>query len=487
MGKKKNKEKIKVEGLGSSITQVTGSCFSIEYPTKQGNDNILIELGMAQGSKTLLEDYNLNQRMVESIEFNKYKAIFMLHVHCDHIGLMPSAVCNGFKGKFIGTYENKLLSEKMLLDSAFIIDKNINYFNSKCGQNKKHLYTEQDVYLMMNNFDVYSKHEIHKLDDNLSFRFINNGHTVGSTQLELFFTLPSNRVKKLIVTSDLGNNINCKLQPFVTENEICTKANAMIIESTYGSSDRSFNKETAIEERRDLIKRIRRITRNKHKVLIPCFSYNRCQSMLCFLYDNFKDDDKFKDVAVIIDSKLTQEINYVYTHILKDKDLEYWQEVLKWKNLKQLKEYKDSEEYMNKKDTPMVVLSSSGMISAGRSITWTERILENKNDAILFIGYCSENTIGSKVLNDKLKTVEISNKNYEKRCEIKKYSSFTSHAQQKDLIQYMKQINCQDIYLHHGDKQSKLELKEKSKEELYKIGKTTNIHIIDANNNTFYI
>lgn len=484
---KKTKERIKVEGLGSSINQVTGSCFSIEYPTSKGINKILVELGMAQGSKTLLEDYNLNQRVIDSIEFEKYKAIFMLHIHADHIANMPAAMCNGFKGRFISTYENKLLSEKMLLDSAFIIDKNVSYFNAKQGLKKEHLYKEQDVYLMMNKFDTYSKHEVHELDDNLSFRFINNGHTVGSTQLELFFTLPSNRVKKLIVTSDLGNSINCKLQPFVTENEICTKANAMIIESTYGSSERGFNKDTAIEERRDLIKRIRRITRNKHKVLIPVFSYNRCQSMLCFLYDKFKDDEKFKDVSVIIDSKLTQMINNVYTQILEGDDLEYWQEVLRWKNLKQLKEYKDSEEYMNKKDTPMVVLSSSGMISAGRSVTWTERILENKNDAILFIGYCSENTVGHKVMNPKFKTVEIGNKIYDKNCEIKRYTSFTSHAQQKDLINYMKQINCQDIYLHHGDKESKIELQEKAKEELYKIGKTTKIHIVDENNNEFYI
>lgn len=487
MGKKKNKERIKVEGLGSSISQVTGSCFSIEYPTKNGTNSILIELGMAQGSKTLLDDYNINQRIVESIEFEKYKAIFMLHIHCDHIGLMPSAMCNNFKGRFIGTYENKLLSERMLLDSAFIIDKNVNYFKSKQGMIKQHLYTDQDVYLMMNRFDIYSKHEIHKLDDNLSFRFINNGHTVGSVQLELFFTLPSSKIRKLLVTSDLGNSINCKLQPFVTDNEICKTANAVLIESTYGSSDRGFNKKMAVEERRDLIKRVRRITRNRHKVLIPCFSYNRCQSMLCFLYDNFKDDEKFRDTMVIIDSKLTQEINNVYRNILTGEDLEYWNEVLRWRNLKQLKEYKESEEYMNKKDTPMVVLSSSGMISAGRSVTWTERILENKNDAILFIGYCSENTIGNKVQNPKFRTVEIGNKEYEKKCEIKKYSSFTSHAQQSDLIQYMKQINCQDIYLHHGDKSAKLELKEKGKEELYKIGKTTKIHIIDEENNTFYI
>lgn len=406
----------------------------------------------------------------------------------DHIGMVGSLAPNGFNGRIISTYENKCLVERLLLDSAFIIDKNFKYLQSRGHLiNRRQLYTEQDVYLAMNMFDVYKKNEIHKFDDNLSFRYINNSHVVGATQLELFFTLPSSRVRKLLITSDLGNSINSKLQPFVTETEICTTANAMIIESTYGSSERSFSKQDAIDERRDLIQRIKRITRGRNRVLIPCFSYSRSQSMLSFLYDNFKDDKKFGDTMVIVDSRLTHEINNVYSHILEGDDLRYWQDVLAWNNIKFVKEYKDSQMYMAKKNTPMIILSSSGMISAGRSVLWTEALLESKSDGILFIGYCGANTIGHKVMNSEFKTVEIDNKTYEKKCEIKRYSTFTSHAQQKDLVNYMKVINCQDIYLQHGDIKSKLELQSKAKEELYKIGKTTKIHVLNENNNVFFL
>lgn len=80
MGKKK-KEQVKVESIGNSTTNVCGSCFSITYPTKQGDKKILVELGMYQGGRTVLEDYNMNQRLIDSINYKDYSALIILHGH----------------------------------------------------------------------------------------------------------------------------------------------------------------------------------------------------------------------------------------------------------------------------------------------------------------------------------------------------------------------------------------------------------------------
>ena len=95
---------------------------------------------------------------------------------------------------------------------------------------------------------------------------------------------------------------------------------------------------------------------------------------------------------------------------------------------------------------------------------------------ICFCGYCSPNTIGGKILNgDKMIDFQ-DHKGVKIISDIKRYYTFSSHAQQEDLIDYIKQMptSCK-IVLHHGDENAKQELLIKSKEELSKINKTTKI------------
>ena len=55
---------------------------------------------------------------------------------------------------------------------------------------------------------------------------------------------------------------------------------------------------------------------------------------------------------------------------------------------------------MVKKDQPMIIISSSGMVENGHSKSWAKALLPCKNDAIYFIGYCGKNTLGNKIQNE---------------------------------------------------------------------------------------
>ena len=78
-------------------------------------------------------------------------------------------------------------------------------------------------------------------------------------------------------------------------------------------------------------------------------------------------------------------------------------------------------------------------------------------------------------IQETLDKVEIEGSVCLKRCTIKKFSSFSSHSSQRDLISYMKQCNCQTIVLVHGDDDAKEELKLKAQEELSKMNRTTKV------------
>lgn len=173
---KRNKNKVIVEIIGANKHQVTGSSTLVSIPLKEGGyKRILIELGGNQTNQDLYTEYLRNKEIIDAVPHNEIDYVFALHSHADHIMNLPSLIPNGFKGRLIVNEANEKLLTPMLLDSAFIMGKNVKSINNK-GKNVKSLYSEEDVYLLMNKCDIYSMNEIHKIDDVLSFQFINAGH-----------------------------------------------------------------------------------------------------------------------------------------------------------------------------------------------------------------------------------------------------------------------------------------------------------------------
>lgn len=70
MSKKKNKEnKIRLSCIGSSVTQVTGSAWRLQYRLDNGEfETQQIECGLPQGSPTILEQYNDMKRMSDAVK-----------------------------------------------------------------------------------------------------------------------------------------------------------------------------------------------------------------------------------------------------------------------------------------------------------------------------------------------------------------------------------------------------------------------------------
>lgn len=483
---KKHKNKIIVTAIGNSKEDVTGSCFAIEYSLDNGNrDLILLECGAIQTNR-IQDDYIANKKMVENIPFNLASALFVCHSHADHIANIPSGITRGFQGKIISNYANSEIMKPMLLDGAFIHNRNVASLNNK-GKKFEPLYDESDTYSMLSKIEVYEENEIHRLNSNLSFRFTPNNHSVGACQLELFIKKPSGRVVKIAYTSDLGSDMNMKFRPYSKTRENISKANLLLIESTYGEQSRSFTKKDAEKESKELLELIKHQVYSGHRILIPSFSYDRAQSLMTFIYDNFKDDKKFKKVKVIVDSRLLNTINEVYRSVLDGEMLDKWNEVMSWKNFIFIDEYKRTEIMAMDKDSPYIILSSSGMMSGGHVTTYAKSILPNKHDCIAFVGYCSPSTLGGKIQQEDKKSVNIDGVNIPIRCEVKVFHTFTGHAMACELISYMKGINCDSIYLHHGSRPAKEQLKFNAEEAFLFSGISKKVRILDKKNNQIYL
>ena len=151
--------------------------------------------------------------------------------------------------------------------------------------------------------------------------------------------------------------------------------------------------------------------------------------------------------------------------------------MFEWDNIRLIKTIEESQGCVAD-DQPKIIVSSSGMLTQGRSILYLKKILPKSNCCIITCGYMAEGTLGWKIKNNSsLKTVTIDKKKYKNRCNIKSLGSFSSHMQFEQLCEYYTNIakdGCGTIWLVHGD-DYKTELKEELEKNISKISKTTKV------------
>jgi len=463
MGKKK-KSKIKISFIGNNSVSVTGSMILIETEYK----NILLECGMIQNSNSI-KDYKDNAKhflfKTKNIDY-----VFINHAHIDHMGLLPKLIKYGFNGKIITTNITSKLLKPMLKDSANIIRKDAEYISKKRGKNFEPYYNEDDVYSILNLVESYDYGIIHKLDENTSFRFLHNAHIIGACQLELFLKTSTGHIEKILYTSDLKGSQNKNY--YVEDTEYCTKANIVISECTYGADEKNVNasRNKDLEKIKTVVNQV--CLMDKGRILIPVFSLSRSQQILTDLYMLYGEDKDFK-IPVIVDSPLIWEITKVYKDALQGEHRELFEKVCNWENVRFIKDYNESKNCVSDK-SPKIVLSSSGFLSFGRSVSYLKEFISDIKCHILFVGYSSNNSIASKIKNGQ-KLINIEGKSYKNKCSITCLNSFSSHIHKNELINYLKNIQTDKYYLVHGEMQGKIEFKESLEEELNKLCKSSKV------------
>lgn len=469
MGKKKN-NKVKISFIGGNSYQVTGSMILIETEYK----NILLECGMIQSSNSIL-DYKENAKSFP-FKSRNIDYVFLGHAHIDHIGRLPKLVKDGFQGKIITTEITSKLMKPMLKDSCNIIRKDADYISKKRSIDYEPFYNEDNVYDTLNLTYIYDYGIINKLDENTSFKFLHNSHIIGACQIELFLKTSTGHIEKILYTSDLKGLKNKNY--YVEDTEFCTKANVVISECTYGADNKNVNnnREKDLEKIKTVVNQV--CLMDKGKILIPVFSLSRAQEILTDLYILFSNDNKF-NIPIILDSPLIWEITKAYKDALQGEHLELFEKVCNWGNVRFIKDYNESKICLND-NSPKIVLSSSGFLHKGRSILYLKEYISDSKSHILFVGYSPPNSIASRIKKGQ-KTITIEGKSYKNRCSITVLNSFSSHIGQVELLNYLKNINADKIYLVHSDEESKLRFKELLEKELSKMSKTTRVIATNKN------
>jgi metallo-beta-lactamase family protein len=99
-----------------------------------------------------------------------------------------------------------------------------------------------------------------------------------------------------------------------------------------------------------------------------------------------------------------------------------------------------------------VVISASGMCEQGRILHHLRNSIEDPRNAVLITGFQAENTLGRKLV-QKQAEVKIFGEPMRVRAEIQSLDSLSAHADQKDLLEWIKPLapGLRKVFLVHGE------------------------------------
>lgn len=475
--KSRKSSKVKVSFIGQNATGVTGSSILLEFK----DTKILLELGMSQES-TMLNNYRNNESFINSVNFKDIDYIILCDSHVDHSALIPAAFRKHFDGYVIMTPNAARVTKHLMEDCAHIMEKDVEYMKKVKGTATKVFYDGADIKSTFENVIEVPLNVVTKLRDSIEIEYLRNNHNIGSASLAIYFTEKSGRKKKLFYSSDLGNV--AQKMPFTrTELDFCKTADVAIFESTYGvKPERVLNGNDRRSELFQLKNALVDTIVNKSgTVICPVFAFQRSQQFLKHLKTIMDKEPLLCDVPVIVDGRLMQNLNKEFLQMLEGEQLAEFEEIMNWHNLIRITNFEETTGVLND-PRPKIIVASSGMASNGKVVAYLEKFVGKTNTLLVFNGYCSQNSLGHKLL-EKLEDpekayIKIGDRTLHYRASIMRMYTFSSHMQYDDLIDMVCKMNVsKGIYLVHGDTKSKQSLLEGIEERLQQKNKTTQVKI----------
>lgn len=427
--------------------EVTGSCHFLEV----GNTKVLIDCGMEQGN-------NVYQNAELPVGYHEIDYVLLTHAHIDHAGMLPWIHARGFKGRVITTYATADLCNIMLKDSAHIQEMEAEWKNRKArraGRTEvEALYTMEDAENVLKHFEGVAYGQVFKLNDNLTLRFTDVGHLLGSASIEIWAAEGASK-KKIVFSGDIGN----KNKPLIRDPQYIADADYVVMESTYGNR----NHKKDINHVDSLARIIQETLDRQGNVVIPAFAVGRTQELL-YLIRHIKEEKLVKGhdaFEVYVDSPLAVEA----THVFKDNIMECYDDETKalvekginpidFPGLK-LSITSEESKNINFDLTPKVIISAAGMCDAGRIRHHLKHNLWRAECSVVFAGYQAEGTLG-RLLQDGAQTVKIFGEEIDVRAHVETMDGISGHADRDGLITWISAFEKKPDYVFvvHGSEES---------------------------------
>lgn len=425
--------------------EVTGSCTLLEV----GGRYSLVDFGMPQG-------IDVFENAPLPVEPAMIDNLFLTHAHVDHSGYIPLLYKNGFRGQVFATRETCDLCEIMLRDCAYIQESEANFKSRKSRRAGRGvvepLFSLEDAEGALKLFRGIAYDDKIQISENISLRFTDVGHLLGSACIELWL-YEDGVEKKLVMSGDVGNTN----QPIINDPKTVEGCDCLVVESTYGNRVHEKKREDTVEL---LASYIQSTLDKGGTLLIPSFAVGRTQELLYFIRDIknrglVKGHDNF---PVYVDSPLANEATSIYMQCSTDCFDDEIMAVMKrgenplvFPGLKTFVTIEESKR-LNSDQSPKVIISASGMCEAGRVCHHLKYNLWKQNCTVLFVGYQAEGTLGRRIL-DGAESVKIYGDEIAVNARIESLAGISGHADRDGLVDWIDRMEHKPdiVFVNHGE------------------------------------
>ena len=442
--------------------EVTGSKHFIRI----NGQLIQIDCGAFQGRRSEADKKNRTW----SFNAEEVHDVVLTHAHFDHSGLLPLLPKKGFQGNIYTTPASRDLASLILMDSAHLQARDIEYLRKKAKKkgatlNREPLYNEREVADVLTRFVTLSYHRPISLGEGLRCEFYDAGHILGSS-VTVMTVSQNGKSLSIGFSGDLGR----KNLPILRDPEPIPPVDYLIMESTYGNRLHDPIEDAA----QKLAEVINRTIDRRGKIIIPAFAVERTQELVYFIH-LISDEGLIPKVPVYVDSPMATNATSIfrvhqecYDEETRQAFLDHHQNPFGFNELNYVSSTEESKR-LNTLKEPAIIISASGMCESGRILHHLKNNIENPANTILIVGFMAQNTLGRKIV-ERQSEVKIFGDVYKLRAEVAILNAFSAHADYAEILEYINQLDrskLKGIFLVHGEPEAQEHLKGLLEEQGY--------------------
>lgn len=432
---------VRVSVMGG-FREVGRTCMYLHTPESK----IMIDCGVnvAAGDEGAFPYLNIPEFNLQELD-----AIVITHAHLDHCGFVPYLFYMGYEGPVYCTPPTRDLMFLLQWDYLEVVER----------EGKDLPYPRKYVKEMVRHVIPLNYGEVTDISPDIRLTLHNAGHILGSSIAHFHI---GDGLHNIAYTGDIKFEKSRLLEPASYK---FPRLETLIIESTYGGvKDIQPSRKEAEKE---LIRIMNETINRGGKILIPVFSVGRAQELMLVI-EEFMSNGTLNEVPVYLDGMIWEAtaIHTTYPEYLnrelremifhKGKNPFLSDIFVRVGNSNKRKEVIDEPE-------SSIILSTSGMLAGGPAIEYFMNLAENEKNALIFVGYQAEGSLGRRLQkgwreipvseNGRTKVIKV-------ELQVHTVEGFSGHSDRNQLINYVRKLNPKPerIITCHGEESKCIEL-----------------------------
>ena len=402
-------------------TEIGGSCMLVEV----GDVRILVDVG----SRPRPVSNDLGPPDIAVATAGHIDAIVLTHAHNDHSGYAPVLTSRYPNLPIYCTADTAALLPTMWNDAVKVFERTRHERAAYGDPAAKPPYTQTEATAAQYRIRELAYGRVMELADGVTIELFPAGHILGAAGVVV--TAGSSRV---VVTGDVSDMAQASVPGLVVPDS-ARHADLLVIESTYcrpGGKPRGQEVERFVSTVAETVK--------TGRVLVPAFALGRAQEVVLTLRD------RLPDVPILVDG-MAKEISRIYQSqtVGTDRPLQIYGD-----NVKEV--LPGSRREQNIALRRGVIVTTSGMLSAGPAVQWARWILPDPSSALLVSGYQDEESPGRALL-DLAKgeglTFNIDGQDLEVKANVAEFR-LSAHASRNGLTSIVGDVAPRQTMLVHG-------------------------------------